>query len=212
MKYIFTLLIVEILFGYTANKTTFINSTEIIEQDLGEIITIAEAPEEILEFLAPKEKETVFPENWYGKRKGTLVIYNNKSIAQKIPMELHVEPTDSANHCKMALIYGEGEVANIRPYDLVTLNGENGHYQTDKKNTIYLDDYYFDDVLYSRFEVMGNLLLSRIEKRNDKLYFEIVSGKLEPIATIGNDEANEVPPVNSYKITVSQRAKLIRYE
>jgi hypothetical protein len=164
-----------------------------------------------VETVATEKVEKLFPQNWYGKWKGTLVIYNNKGKAQEIAMELHVEPTDSANRCKMTLVYGEGEDANIRPYDLVMIDAENGYYQTDEKNTIYLDDYYFDGVLYSRFEVMGNLLLSRIEKRGDKLYFEIVSGKLEPIATTGNDEANEIPPVNSYKITVSQRAELIKY-
>jgi hypothetical protein len=195
MKY-FTIILITVTFlSCLPNKTT-INTVETVEE-ITEVIEEAEKP---------------FPQNWYGKWRGTLVIYNNKGVAQKIPMELHVEPTDSANRCKMAIIYGEGEDANIRPYDLVTIDAENGHYQTDEKNKIYLDDYYFDGVLYSRFEVMGNLLLSRIEKRNDKLYFEIISGKLEPIATTGNDEANEVPPVNAYKITVSQRAELIKYE
>ena len=210
MKHLFTLLIIGILFGCTANKST-IKVEQLSEEEI-EVEVIEESVEEVIKYPLIKEMESVFPENWYGKWRGTLVIYNNKGVAQKIPMELHVEPTDSANRCKMALIYGEGENANVRPYDLVTLDAENGHYQTDEKNTIYLDDYYFDGVLYSRFEVMGNLLLSRIEKRNDKIYFEIISGKLEPIATTGGDEANDIPPVNSYKITVSQRAELIRYE
>jgi hypothetical protein len=197
MKYLTIILITFTFLSCLPNKTAI---------ETKETETVLE-----VETVATEQTESLFPENWYGKWKGTLVIYNNKGKAQEIAMALHVEPTDSANRCKMALIYGEGEDANVRPYDLVTIDAENGHYQTDEKNTIYLDDYYFDGVLYSRFEVMGNLLLSRIEKRGDKLYFEIVSGKLEPITTTGNDEANEIPPVNSYKITISQRAELIRF-
>lgn len=159
----------------------------------------------------PGKVEKPFPQNWYGKWQGTLVIYNNKGKAQEIPMEIHVESTDSVHRHKMTLIYGESEKQDIRPYELVAIDVANGHYKTDEKNTIYLDDYYFDGVLYSRFEVMGNLLLTRIEKRNNKLYFEVISGKLKPISTTGNDEENDIPPVNSYNITVSQRAELIRY-
>lgn len=169
---------------------------------------IEEAAEEI---IPTEQAKIIFPENWYGKWGGTLVIYNNKGKTQEIAMKIHIEPTDSVNRCKMTLIYGEGDKASERPYELVTIDAENGYYQTDEKNTIYLDDYYFNGVLYSRFEVMGNLLLTRIEKRNDKLYFEIISGKLDSISTTGNDEANDIPPVNSYKINVSQRAELIRY-
>lgn len=194
MKYFTFILITFTFLSCLPNKT----AVEIIETDVEVIEEVVKTPEK------------PFPQNWFGKWKGTLVIYNNKGIAQEIPMELHVEPTDSVNRCKMALIYGEGEKASERPYELVTIDAESGHYQTDEKNTIYLDDYYFGGVLYSRFEVMGNLLLTRIEKRNDKMYFEIISGKLEPINTTGNDETNDIPPVNSYKITVSQRAELIR--
>ena len=189
MKYFFILFITIILFSCTANKST------------------VEAEQH-----SPNKVEKPFPQNWYGKWKGILVIYNNKGKAQDIPMELHVAPTDTVNRYRMALIYGEGEKASERPYELVLVDAETGHYKTDEKNTIYLDDYYFDGVLYSRFEVMGNLLLTRIEKRNGKMYFEIISGKLEPIATTGDDEANDIPPVNSYNITVSQRAELTKYE
>jgi hypothetical protein len=141
-----------------------------------------------------------------------LTIYNNKGKAQDVPMEIHIEPTDSVNRYKMALIYGEAEKKSIRPYELVAIDAKKGHYQTDEKNTILLDDYYFSGVLYSRFEVMGNLLLTRIEKRNDKLYFEVISGEAKPINTTGGDEANKIPDVNSYNIFVSQRAELVKYE
>lgn len=157
------------------------------------------------------ETEKPFPQNWYGKWRGTLAIYNNKGKAQDVPMEIHIESTDSVNRTKMALIYGEGEKMDTRPYELITIDAEKGHYQTDEKNTIFLDDYYFSGVLYSRFEVMGNLLLTRIEKRNNKLYFEVISGEAKPINTTGGDEANKIPDVNSYNIFVSQRAELVKY-
>ena len=53
------------------------------------------------------------------------MIYNNKGKAQEIPMEIHVESTDSVHRHKMTLVYGEGEKQDIRPYELVTIDASN---------------------------------------------------------------------------------------
>lgn len=156
--------------------------------------------------------EASFPENWYGKWRGQLIIYNNKGVVQEVPMEIHIASSDSSNRHKMSLIYGEGEKQDVRDYEIIEIDASIGHFKTDEKNTIYLDDYYFNGVLYSRFEVMGNLLLTRIEKRNNKLYFEVISGNSKPISTTGDNEENDIPPVSSYSIKVSQRAELQKYE
>lgn len=158
------------------------------------------------------EAEVSFPKSWYGKWRGQLIIYNNKGVMQDVAMEIHITSTDSSNRHKMSLIYGEGEKQDVRDYEIIEIDASIGHFKTDEKNTIYLDDYYFNDVLYSRFEVMNNLLLTRIEKRNNKLYFEVISGNSKPVSTTGDDEENDIPPVNSYSIKVSQRAELQQYE
>lgn len=164
---------------------------------------------EIEEKVATKT-EKPFPQNWYGKWKGTLMVYNYKGDTQKIPMEIHCGPTDSTHRHRFVLVYGEDK--NLRDYELVAIDAENGHYQTDEKNTIFLDGFYFDGIFYSRYEVSNSLMTTQIEKRNDKLYFSLISGSLNPIATTGDEEINNFPPVNSFNITVSQRAELIRYE
>jgi hypothetical protein len=164
---------------------------------------------------SPKMTKTttneIFPNDWFGKWKGTLIIYNNKGKVQEVPMQMHIHATDSSNRFVKALIYGEGEKQDTRPYELMVVNAAEGHYRTDEKNTIFLDEYYMGGVLYSRFEVMGSLLLTRTEKRGEKLYFEVISGSLTPVATTGGDTKNEIPLVNSYKINVSQRAELTRF-
>ena len=177
------------LFGCTANKSVVEVSQNISEQI-----------------------EKPFPQNWYGKWRGTLMIYNDKGGIQEIPMEIHCASTDSTHRHQLALVYREGEEQDFRDYELVAIDAKSGHYQTDEKNTIFLDAFYFNGILYSRFEVSGTLITSRIEKRNSKLHFEIISGSLTPIATTGDEEVTNFPPVNSYNIKVSQRAELIKYE
>ena len=162
--------------------------------------------------ITQKNTKDTFPVSWYGKWRGTIVIYNNQGKVQEIPMEICIASTDSMNRHKMSLIYGVGEKQDVRDYEIIEVDSSIGHFKTDEKNRIYLDSYYFDGILYSRFEVMSNLLLTRIEKRHNKLYFEVISGSSEPISTTGDNEDNNIPPVNSYNIKISQRAELQKYE
>lgn len=162
-----------------------------------------------------EQAEKPFPKNWYGKWRGTLVTYNyqggvpmiNEAV-QKMPMEIHFGSTDSTHRHKFSLIYRD----NARNYELVAIDSKNGHYQTDEKNTIYLDAFYFGGLLISRYEVNGKMFTSQIEKRGDKLHFSMTVGSLTPIATTGDEEVNNFPPVNSFGVDVSQRAELTKYE
>ena len=110
------------------------------------------------------EKEKPFPQNWYGKWKGILNIYNYGGETQEIPMEIHCGATDSSHRHQFALIYR----SDTSSYELVAIDAKKGHYQTDEKNTIFLDGFYFDGIFYTRFEVGDNLITSQIEKRNGK--------------------------------------------
>ena len=90
------------------------------------------------------------------------------------------------------------------------MNADQGHYETDEANGIFLDDFLINGKLYSRFEVMGTLLLTTIEERDGQLIYEIIAGPLEPLRTTGDTivEGEEIPPVNGYCINVQQRAVL----
>lgn len=156
-----------------------------------------------------------FPVDWVGDWSGELVIYTAEGERQRLPMLLKIQPIpDSAGVYTYHIVYGEDTPENTRPYRLRTLDAATGHYEIDEANGIVLDDYVLDNKLYSRFSVMGSLLLATVEARGRTLIYEIISGPMEPIRTTGDIPAatpeETIPPVEGFRIQVRQRAVLTR--
>lgn len=153
-----------------------------------------------------------FPQAWEGIWKGDLEIHTAKGLAQTVPMELHILPTDSTHRFTWSIIYGEDKVAGKRPYELVVLDADKGIYAIDEKNSIQLEAYFIKDKFFSRFEVMGNLLMTSEQLIGDELIFEIIAGKMEPVSVTGNEVINgdTIPSVKAFPINVMQRAILRR--
>ena len=151
-----------------------------------------------------------FPQTWEGRWAGRLEIFNPDGKVQDVPMELLIEPRDSAH--SWTITYGEGEEANRRSYLLKPVEPARGLYAIDEQNSIVLDAIYIGGKLYSRFEVGGNLLLSMVELQGDGLHYEIISGRLEPRNITGGQEyeGEEIPEVRSYPVVVRQLAVLRR--
>jgi len=152
-----------------------------------------------------------FPGNWAGEWTGDLVISTSAGEVQRLPMILRILPQDEERY-SFTIVYGDDTPENTRPYFLETIDADQGHYVTDEENSILLDDYLINGKLYSRFEVMGNLLLSTLEERDGQLIYEIISGPLAPLRTTGDTiiDGEEIPPVSSYHVKVQQRAVLVR--
>lgn len=153
-----------------------------------------------------------FPYGWVGVWKGELQIFRPEGLQQAVPMQLHILPTDSTGQYSWTIIYGPDTPDNRRNYLLNTIEREKGHFQIDERNSILLDAYFFNDTLFSRFSVMGSLLLSSYEMRNGQLVFEIISGSLTPIRSTGNStvDGEEIPVVEAFPVGVMQRAVLVR--
>lgn len=151
-----------------------------------------------------------FPQTWEGHWAGRLEIFNPDGKVQDLPMQLIIEPRDSIH--SYTIIYGEGEEASRREYLLKPVEPGRGLYAIDEQNSIVLDAIYIGGKLYSRFEVGGNLLLSMAELQGDMLYYEIISGRLEPRSITGGQEydGKEIPAVKSYPVVVRQLAVLRR--
>lgn len=164
-------------------------------------------------FLVPSpalaQDSVDFPASWQGEWTGDLVISTGQGEQQRVPMILRILPQADSTF-SFALVYGEDTPENTRPYAIRAVNPAQGHFETDEHNSILLDDFLINGKLYSRFEVMGNLLLTTLEKQGDHLIYEIISGPLEPLRTTGDTllDGEEIPPVNSYTIRVQQRAVL----
>jgi hypothetical protein len=150
------------------------------------------------------------PGEWIGKWAGTLEIYSLQGKQQEVPMELHILPRDSCY--TYTIIYGEDREAGKRDYLLKPVKPELGWYKIDEQNTIEMDAYLLNGKMYSRFDVMGSLLLSTAEVKEGVMTYEIISGKLEAIRTTGNQtfEGEDIPEVNSFPIQVRQVAYLRR--
>jgi len=160
--------------------------------------------------IQEEKKAAVFPEDWLGDWEGALKIYVDNKLKQTIAMGLSIEPIVGTDKHTYVIIYGEGEEASERNYELITVDKEKGLYKIDEKNDIVLEGYYLGGKFFQRFEVMGNLLFGTIEKQGDQLVWEIVSGKLDPVSTSGDTIIleEEIPPVNAYPIKVFQKAIL----
>lgn len=160
--------------------------------------------------ISSADTSRVFPHSWQGKWRGNLEVFTAKGLAQSVPMELHILPIENTNNFTWTIIYGEDKESGKRPYELQSIDPENGIYLIDEKNSIKMEAYYFAGKLFSRFEVMGNLLLSTVEKHEDHLIFEIISGKLDPVSTTGAEtvEGEEIPEVKAYPVGVRQRGVL----
>jgi len=157
----------------------------------------------------PKEN---FPQAWTGNWSGELKIYDSKGVKQKVPMALEIQPTAQKDVFTWALIYGEDKEKGRRSYELNIKDVEKGWYAIDEKNSIILDCYLFHNKLYSRFEVMGNLLLCTYEKQGNQIIFEVISGSQNAVSSTGNEKNNgeDIPEVNAYGISVSQKAILTK--
>lgn len=150
---------------------------------------------------------TNFPIDWVGEWEGRLEIFNVKGKSMDLYMGLNILPLENDRYT-WTIIYGEGEKRQERKYELMPKDTAKGHYLIDEKNSIILDDFLLGNTLYSRFEVMENLLLTSYKLEGEILTFEVISGNLEPINATGGQDS--IPVVNSYNVFVMQRAELKR--
>jgi hypothetical protein len=153
-----------------------------------------------------------FPASWQGMWTGNLEIFNSKGLAQSLPMRLHILPIHNSDRYTWTIFYGEDTIAGKRDYELVPVDTAKGIYSIDEKNSIAMEGYLLGGKYFQRFEVMGNLLLTTTEKVSEtELMWEIISGKLEPVSSTGEQEIDgeEIPEVKTYPIGVLQRARLV---
>ena len=160
----------------------------------------------VVETTVPNLK---FPEDWAGNWEGQLEIHNGGGKTMDLKMGLNIAPVDSGKYTFTILYYGKNGT-DERLYELLTVDARKGHYQVDEKNSIVLDDYFFMNKLYSRFEVMGNLLLVTYELRGEEMIFEVISGKMGEEHTVITGGQDSIPKVTSYPIQVMQRGIMKR--
>lgn len=153
------------------------------------------------------KKHHVFPKDWKGVWKGRLYIYKATGLVSEIDMQLRILPTAIDTVWTWNIIYGEITDDN-RPYELIPIQSQQGHYIIDEKNGILLDVYFQNETLYSRFEVADNDIFITYTLLEDELIFRVVSGSKKPIRSTGGDASKEIPLVLAYPISTTQEARL----
>lgn len=146
----------------------------------------------------------VFPDDFLGIYKGQLEITTPRG-KQKIPMEFHLQVTDSSAVYNYVLVYN----GKPRNYSLKVLDKEKKVFEIDENNGIVLPVKFVDNTLYSFFEVQGNFLSSRLAFQGTQLEFEILFTAMKNKVITGKG-TKEIPFVYGYPINVVQRALLRR--
>lgn len=143
---------------------------------------------------------------WLGIWAGQLYIYKDGAVVNQVSMELRILPTEQPGRWRWEIAY-LGPKPDQRPYELIALAADKGHYQIDEKNTILLDMYLTQDLFTSIFSVDNTLLIARYTLRDDHILFEITSLSLDQALTTG-EGIEEADRILSYPIGVYQQAVL----
>lgn len=145
---------------------------------------------------------------WLGTWAGQLSIYKEGRVVNQVSMELRIQPTEQPGRWRWEIAY-LGPKPDQRPYELLAVSPEAGHYQIDEKNSILLDMYLTQDLFTSIFSVDNTLLLARYSLRDGYIFFEITSLSLDQALSTGED-IEEADQILSYPIGVYQQAVLSR--
>ena len=150
-------------------------------------------------------------ESWIGIWKGELKIhsYSDTDIRQTLPMELHINKTDSQRVWNWRIIYTDS-TKDDRKFLLRIDDYNKGNYIIDETDGILLEANLFGNKLISRFEVMNSLLEITYTLGGDKILFEVSSSKVKP-TSVTQSQAEQID-VKSYEITSYQTAVLYKLE
>jgi hypothetical protein len=157
-----------------------------------------------------------FPQNWQGTWTGKLNIYTAKGVAQTIDMALEINKIDTSS--LGAYTWGMMYVSKTkdwRPYELIPVDVNKGHWKVDEKNSIVMESYLFGQKLLCEFTVEGSRILCTYEKIDAKtIVFEVMAGKDTFVSTTGNTKQGDeqISEVKTFPFSGFQRAILKKIE
>lgn len=150
-----------------------------------------------------------FPEPFIGHWKGELLWYQTgKTTPQKVAMELHIQPTDTAQQFTWQLVYGKpGE--DSRPYILKPVDTAKGHWAIDERNGIVLNQYWIGGQFCGSFTVQTSTITNCYRIEDGKLLVEFITTSAKPASITGGTAAT-IPAVDSYAVKGYQKAVLVK--
>ena len=102
---------------------------------------------------------------WEGEWKGQCIIMPPLNGISEFGMNLSVSPVSGTDRYswKITYIRSKSTAPDVRAYELVPIDPENGQYAIDEKTGIILDAFFNGNVLYSTFTISSKLLNTRYE-------------------------------------------------
>lgn len=157
---------------------------------------------------APKAEAPAFPATWAGVWKGPCQLIRGGKTAMDFPMELHIAALDGGPGYTWKIVYGAGAKRQVRPYELLPVEGDALHWRIDEKNGIVLDAWFENDRLHNRFGIGEVIIEATYRREGDALHVELTTFGSTASRTSGGE--GKVPPVASFPLRAVQRGILRR--
>ncbi len=150
----------------------------------------------------------VFPRDFTGHWKGSLLWYPADKPVQSVDMQLVIQPLDTPGRYSWRMVYGKpGQ--DERPYTLLPVDSAKGHWVVDEHNGILLDGYWRGNRFASVFSVQGSVITEVMWLENGSLQVEFITHAEAPVRESGGN-AKDIPVAKSFPLRGYQRATLHR--
>lgn len=126
------------------------------------------------------QAQSSFADACVGNWQGIMHIYSKGMLKDSVPVRLTVARTNKPQAWIWKTEYLSAKTPVVKDYTLQLKDAAKHEYVTDEGDGVVLSDYLFMNKLYSVFETQGIVLTSTYELINDKLIFEVTSGKKQP--------------------------------
>lgn len=158
--------------------------------------------------VAQDSRDPVFPRDFLGHWKGTLLWYPADKPVQSVDMQLIIQPIDTPGRYSWRMVYGKAG-QDERPYSLLPVDSAKGHWVVDEHNGILLDGYWRGNRFASVFSVQGSVITEVMWLENDALQVEFITHGEAPVRESGGNAA-DTPKARSFPLRGYQRATLHR--
>jgi hypothetical protein len=93
---------------------------------------------------------------------------------ERVGVELHVAALPGGRARSWKVVYVFADRQEVRDYEIRPEDGgAPGRLVIDEKNGFLIDNYLSGDALYSRFQINGNLVTTRFERRGETMEVEL---------------------------------------
>lgn len=136
-----------------------------------------------------------------GKWKGKMLIYKESVLMDSVDVLMSISPKIKDSVWQWKTEYMSVKMPVTKDYILRVSDRKKGQFITDEGDGILLSDYGFGNKLYSHFSTEGIMLTATYEWNDDRLIFEVTSGKSDTASASG---------IQTFSIKHLQRGVLIK--